>query len=94
MMTSRGLLFLFPSLSCIGTLARAQSVHEGLDRVLSAQAPLQTDLLTVLDVAKLTRGATVLAKARVNWNNPSCHLRAGAIVIGHVIDLEQRSKQN
>jgi hypothetical protein len=55
---------------------------------------LQTDLLTVLDVAKLTRGATVLAKARVNWNNPSCHLRAGAIVIGHVIDLEQRSKQN
>jgi hypothetical protein len=93
-MTSRGLVFLFTSLSCIGTLARTQSVHEGLDRVLSAQAPLQADLLAVLDVAKLTRGATVLAKARVNWNNPTCHLRAGAIVIGHVIDLEQRSKQN
>lgn len=93
-MTSRGLLFLFTSLSCIGTLARAQSPHEGLDRVLSAQAPLQADLLAVLDAAKLTRGATVLAKARVNWNNPACHLRAGAIVIGHVIDLEQRSKQN
>jgi hypothetical protein len=93
-MTSRGLVFLFTSLSCIGTLARTQSVHEGLDRVLSAQAPLQADLLAVLDVAKLTRGATVLAKARVNWNNPICHLRAGAIVIGHVIDLEQRSKQN
>jgi len=55
---------------------------------------LQADLLAVLDAAKLTRGATVLAKARVNWNNPTCHLRAGAIVIGHVIDLEQRSKQN
>jgi hypothetical protein len=93
-MNSRGLLFLFAGLSCICTLARAQSPHEGLDRVLSAQAPLQADLLAVLDAAKLTRGATVLAKARVNWNNPACHLRAGAIVIGHVIDLEQRSKQN
>ena len=93
-MTSRGLLFLFTSLSCICTLARAQSQHEELDSVLSAQAPLQADLLAVLDVAKLTRGVTVLAKARVNWNNPTCHLRVGAIVIGHVIDLEQRSKQN
>jgi hypothetical protein len=55
---------------------------------------LQADLLAFLDAAKLTRGATVLAKARVSWNNPACHLRAGAIVIGHVIDLEQRSKQN
>jgi hypothetical protein len=94
LMTSRGLLFLFTSLSCIGTFARAQRPHEGLDRVLSAQAPLQADLLAVLDAAKLTRGATVLAKARVIWNNPTCHLQAGAIVIGHVIDLEQRSKQN
>jgi hypothetical protein len=94
LITSRGLLFLFTSLPCIFTLARAQSVHEGLDRVLSAQAPLQADLLAVLDTAKLTRGATVLAKARVNWSNPTCHLRAGAIVIGHVIDLERRSKQN
>jgi hypothetical protein len=65
-----------------------------LDRVLSTQAPLQADLLAPLDAAKLTRGATVLAKARINWNNPTCHLRAGAIVIGHVVDLEQRSKQN
>jgi hypothetical protein len=55
---------------------------------------LQADLLALLDAAKLTRGATVLAKARINWNNPTCHLRAGAIIIGHVIDLEQRSKQN
>jgi hypothetical protein len=94
LMTSRGLLFLFTSLSCICTFSRAQNQHEGLDRVLSAQAPLQVDLLAFLDAAKLTRGATVLAKARVNWNNPTCRLRAGAIVIGHVIDLEQRSKQN
>jgi hypothetical protein len=94
LMTSRGLLFLFTSLSCVCTFSRAQNQHEGLDRVLSAQAPLQVDLLAFLDAAKLTRGATVLAKARVNWNNPTCRLRAGAIVIGHVIDLEQRSKQN
>src|ERR1700679_1500620 len=93
-MTSRRLLFLFASLSCICGFARAQGEHEGLDRVLSAQAPLQADLLAALDAAKLTRGATVLAKARVNWSNPACRLHAGAIVIGHVIDLERRSKQS
>jgi hypothetical protein len=65
-----------------------------LDRILSSQVPLQADLLAPLDAGKLVRGAAVLAKARVDWNNPACHLRAGAIVIGHIVDLERRSKQN
>jgi hypothetical protein len=91
-MLRRGLLFAFTGLFC--TLARAQGSREGLDRILSSQVPLQADLLAPLDAAKLARNAPVLAKARVDWNNPTCHLRAGAIVIGHIIDLERRSKQN
>lgn len=91
-MLRRGLLFAFTGLVC--TLARAQGSREGLDRILSSQVPLQADLLAPLDAGKLARGAPVLAKARVDWNNPTCHLRAGAIVMGHIIDLERRSKQN
>src|ERR1700733_12826479 len=91
-MLRRGLLFAFTGLFC--TLARAQGSREGLDRILSAQVPLQADLLAPLDAAKLARNAPVVAKARVDWNNPTCHLRAGAIVMGHIIDLERRSKQN
>jgi hypothetical protein len=91
-MLRRGLLFAFTGLVC--TLARAQGSREGFDRVLSSQVPLQADLLAPLDAGKLARGAAVLAKARVDWNNPTCHLRAGAIVMGHIIDLGRRSKQN
>jgi hypothetical protein len=72
----------------------AQRPREEQVRVLSSQAPLQANLLASLDAAKLTRGAAVYAKALVDWNDPSCHLRAGSIVVGHILDLEQRSKQN
>jgi hypothetical protein len=93
-MANRDLLLVYASLFCLCIPVRAQPSREGLDRVLSSQAPLQADLLALLDAAKLTRGSRVLAKARVDWNDPACHLRAGAIVIGQVVDLEQRSKQN
>jgi hypothetical protein len=93
-MASRNLLFVYASLFCLCIPVRAQSSREGSDRVLSSQTPLQADLLAPLDASKVKRGAAVLAKARVDWNNSNCHLRAGSIVIGHVIDLEQPSKQN
>jgi hypothetical protein len=81
-MLSRALLFVFASLFCLCIPVYAQPSREGLDRVLSSHAPLQADLLAPLDAAKLIRGARVLAKARVDWNDPVCHLRAGAIIVG------------
>jgi hypothetical protein len=93
-MASRNLLFVYASLFCLCIPVRAQPSREGLDRVLSSPTPLQADLLAPLDATKVKRGAAVLAKARVDWNNSTCHLRAGSIVIGHIIDLEQPSKQN
>jgi hypothetical protein len=59
----------------------------------SSQTPLQADLLAPLDASEVKRGAAVLAKTRVDWNSSACHLRAGSIVIGHIIELEQPSKQ-
>jgi hypothetical protein len=93
-MVSRALFCGCASLFCLCIPVYAQQSREGLDRVLSSQAPLQADLLAPLDAAKLTRGVRVLAKARADWNDPACHLRAGAIVIGQIVDLEQRSKHN
>jgi hypothetical protein len=93
-MVNWAFLFVYASLFCLCIPVPAQTSREGLDRVLSSQVPLQADLLAPLDAAKLTRGARVLAKARVDWNDPACRLRAGAIVIGRVVDLEQRSKHN
>jgi hypothetical protein len=93
-MANQNLLFVYVSLFCLCIPVRAQPSREGLDRVFSSQTPLQADLLAPIDAAKVKRGTTILAKARVDWNNSACHLRVGSIVIGHVIDLEQPSKQN
>jgi hypothetical protein len=69
-MANRDLLLVYASLFCLCIPVRAQPSREGLDRVLSSQAPLQADLLAPLDTAKLTRGSRVLAKARLIGMTP------------------------
>ena len=64
------------------------------DRPISPQAPLQAELLASLDANKLSVGAPVFAKARVDWNQPACHLRIGSMVVGHIVELQKRSKLN
>jgi hypothetical protein len=93
--TMRWSLFaLLAALFWLSTSTRAQRPSDGAERRISPQAPFQAELLAPLDAGKLSRGATVLAKARFDWNDPNCHLRAGSVVVGHIVDLQQRSKLN
>ena len=92
--TMRWFLSLAAALCCLGTFAHTQRPPDSKDRRTSPQVPLLAELLAPLDAAKLSRGAAVLAKARFDWNDPTCRLRAGSVVSGHIIDIEQRSKQN
>jgi hypothetical protein len=61
---------------------------------VTPQPPVQVELLASLDAGKLSIGGSVFAKARVDWNQPTCHLRAGSMVVGHIVALEKRSKQS
>jgi len=88
------LILLFAALLFSGASSRAQSPRESPDDRINPKRPLQAELLAPLDTAKLVRGATVLAKATLDWNDPACLLRAGSVVSGHIADLEQKSKQN
>jgi hypothetical protein len=82
------------ALFLLGPSIHAQRTPAHEERRINPQAPLQAELLAPLDASKLTRGAAVLAKARLDWNDPTCPLRAGSVVSGHITDLQQRSKQN
>ena len=79
---------------CFVAPACAQHQGDNHERTISSQIPLQAELLVPLNVTKLTRGASVLAKATIDWNDPACHLRVGSVIVGHVIDFEPRSNQN
>ncbi|WP_353071786.1 hypothetical protein [Tunturiibacter gelidiferens] len=92
-MIRRALLHFFLPFSLI-TPSLAQRTTKNRDLPITSQAPIQVELLAALDVGKLSPGASVFAKARVDWNQPNCHLRAGSMVVGHVVDLEKRSKLN
>ncbi|WP_260737475.1 hypothetical protein [Tunturiibacter lichenicola] len=74
--------------------AHPQRARETPERRINPQSPLQVELLAPVDAGRISIGASVLAKARVDWNDPACHLRAGSVVVGHIIDLEKRSKLN
>jgi hypothetical protein len=82
-------VFLFSAVHC-----HAQHSQNNQEHHVSSQTPLEAVLLAPLDAGKLVRGAPVLAKARLDWKGPTCVLRAGSVVSGHVVDFEQRSKQN
>jgi hypothetical protein len=92
-MMRRALLSIYTIVILI-TFLRAQPTRKNQDRKISPQAPLQVDLLAPVDAGKIALGAPVLAKARVDWNNPTCHLRIGSVVVGHIVAIEKRSKQN
>jgi hypothetical protein len=80
---------LYPGVPCCAQ--HSQNDHEPRT---NPQTPLEAELLAPLDASKLVRGASVLAKARLDWNGPTCLLRAGSVVSGRIVDLEQRSRQN
>jgi hypothetical protein len=80
---------LYPVVRCC-----AQYSRNDQERRISPQTALEAELLAPLDASKLVRGAPVLAKARLDWKGPTCLIRAGSVVSGRIVDLEQRSKQN
>jgi len=92
-MMRRALLCIYATAVLLSSLS-AQPTRKDQDRRISPQAPLQVDLLAPVDAGKIALGAPVLAKARVDWNNPDCHLRVGSVVVGHIVAIEKRSKQN
>jgi len=87
----RNIVLFAPFLFLLSVLSAAQ---QGPERSIDSQQPLQVDLLTPLDVAKLTPGAHIFAKARVPWKTASCQMRSGATVSGHVVNVEPHSKQS
>ena len=64
------------------------------ERAIDSQRPLQVDLLAPLDVSKLKPGAPIFAKTRSEWEAASCHIRTGASISGHVVEVKPRSQQN
>ena len=54
--------------------------------------PVQTELVKVLDVSRLQNGDTFLARTTIEWTSKDCHLRKGAILQGHVVSQNIRSK--
>jgi hypothetical protein len=91
-MICRALFFFCITLS-LAVPSPAQRPGRNQDLPITSQAPIQVELLASLDAGKLSPGASVFAKARVDWNQPTCHLRAGSMVVGHIVNLEKRTKQ-
>ncbi len=54
--------------------------------------PLQTELLGPLEGSRVHPGSPVLVRVDLDWSGPGCHLRAGSIVQGHVVQMVKRSK--
>ena len=52
--------------------------------------PVQAEFLARLDVRHLERGATVFARVTLDWNQPGCSLRTGAILEATVETAERR----
>jgi hypothetical protein len=82
---------LFVALLFLPGLSFAQQKEE---RAILSQRPLQVDLLAPLDVGKLSPGSRIFAKSRVEWNTPTCHMRAGATVSGHAVEVVRHSKDS
>jgi hypothetical protein len=86
-------LVLCTAVCSVNLHAQSRHAQDKPERAILSQTPLQVELLAAVDANKLTLGAQVLAKTRIDWNQPNCRLRAGSVVVGHVVDLQRRTKQ-
>jgi hypothetical protein len=55
-------------------------------------APVWAELVQRLDATKVKAGDPILAKLALAWKSPSCDLRQGAIIQGHVVTQKAHSK--
>ncbi|HSZ63390.1 MAG TPA: hypothetical protein VK828_16440 [Terriglobales bacterium] len=56
------------------------------------RAPLQADLVSVMDAGRVKVGDVVLAKVVAKWESPECALREGAILNGRIVAQRAHSK--
>ena len=54
--------------------------------------PVWAELVQPLDARKVKAGDPILAKLALAWKSPSCDLRHGAIIQGHVVTQKAHSK--
>lgn len=54
--------------------------------------PVWAELVQPLDAKKVKAGGPILGKLVVAWKSPSCDLRQGAIIQGHVVTQKAHSK--
>ncbi len=61
----------------------------GSDRI-----PVQAELVQAMEAGRVKPGDSILASVDVEWNNPACNLRKGAILKGRVVSEIPRSKSS
>jgi hypothetical protein len=63
------------------------------DRLLAQTTPpVWAELVQRLDASKVNAGDPILAKLALAWRSPTCDLRQGAIIQGHVVTQKAHSK--
>ncbi len=56
------------------------------------RVPIQAELLKAMEAGRVAVGETVFAKVDIEWKNPACNLRKGAILKGRVVSEKGRTK--
>ncbi len=77
-------------LACTVQLQSQQGANP--ERTAEAVLPLSTELVAPLSARGAHPGALVVAKATQGWVGPGCTLSRGAIVSGHVVDVQLDSQ--
>jgi hypothetical protein len=54
---------------------------------------LQVSLLNAIDSARVKPGQSVEAEAAFDWQSPTCILHQGALLRGHVVDVQKATKK-
>jgi hypothetical protein len=64
----------------------------GFGAASAPRVPVQAELVKAIDSDKIHSGDSILARVQIEWKDPSCNLRKGAILKGRVVSAEMRSK--
>src|SRR5580698_453738 len=70
--------------SVLGSLSYAASTPP--------RVPVQAELVRTIELDRVHAGDSILARVQIEWKDPACNLRKGAILKGRVISATVRSK--
>jgi len=80
--------YLLPFLLCAAALPCQVYAESG-----NSPQYLQVSLLSAIDSAHAKPGQSVEAEAAFDWKSPGCILHQGAVLRGHVADVQKASKK-